>query len=662
MCGIIGLLAFKQPTITNDKKAEKSRQEAMIILSTELLQNTQSRGKDATGIATLFEDNEYMGLKMGVSATEFVSRFGDSETHYNMFIDKWRNRTVPAAMVIGHCRKPTTGGLAGPEDNANNHPIKIGDTLGVHNGTIDNHNEILKQLGGIKPDGRVDSEAIFRLVNHYCKNGTEPFTSVMIQEVCRRINGQYACLTFNSNNPFQLAAFRDGRPLEFALIKSLGLLLIASEKDILKSSIYKYNQMAYLYNSVAKRDLVPLKKNDVDILGSDDDTLYIFDIRQEITEDTKIQSLYISEKIPRTPKIWVAPKFTHATSYNHTTTHNPPAVIHGQNKAVVTHQSVNSATIPVNRSGMLWNRALGRYNNVNDQNTKTTMGGVGNVIIDSESGKKVDLVTAKDVTVGEVNGVEVVKKNSLKQSDTQPAQAAEDHSRTEHTLVQENENSDMENLITEPSKIEVIDVKKISTMIEGGGTDTDDIKGDKVVVDMSAVDPKVIALAISASAQFENFKDVTDLSDRIGTDSLTSLMALPLNALANRVKNYVFAAAWQAGYMFRVKEEGSSQVTETSMGEPVAFVKKIVEKQRNARNRIRSLKVITRLLANISNYVTTDIRQHVVTNFLASKEAKSLDLTTLPKLYNNVELRENALLRDLMTTMIGKEYDHDNNK
>ena len=660
MCGIIGLLAFKQPTITNDKKAEKSRQEAMIILSTELLQNTQSRGKDATGIATLFEDNEYMGLKMGVSATEFVSRFGDSETHYNMFIDKWRNRTVPAAMVIGHCRKPTTGGLAGPEDNANNHPIKIGDTLGVHNGTIDNHNEILKQLGGVKPDGRVDSEAIFRLVNHYCKNGTEPFTSVMIQEVCRRINGQYACLTFNSNNPFQLAAFRDGRPLEFALIKSLGLLLIASEKDILKSSIYKYNQMAYLYSSVAKRDLVPLKKNDVDILGSDDDTLYIFDIRQEITEDTKIQSLYMSEKIPRSPKIWVASKFTHTTPYNHTTPHNPPAVIHGQNKPMVAHQPINSIT-PANRPGMLWNRAKGRYDYTSNQSVKAVMGGVGNVIIDAESGKKVDLVTAKDVIVVEKeSGVEVVKKNSLKQSDTQVVGSAEDHSHTEHTLVQETEDNDMENLITEPAKIEVIDVKKISTGIEGGEVDTNDVKGDKVVVDMSTVDPRIIALAISASAQFENFKDVTDLSDRIGTDSLTSLMALPLNALANRVKNYVFATAWQAGYMFRVKEEGSSQVTETSMGEPVAFVKKIVEKQRNARNRIRSLKVITRLLANISNYVTTDIRQHVVTNFLASKEAKSLDLTTLPKLYNNVELRENALLRDLMTTMIGKEYDHNN--
>ena len=83
MCGIVGTLAYGD---FEDKKMEKIRQEAMIFLSTELLQLTQPRGKDATGIATLFENCDYMGLKMGVAALDFISRFGEKETDFEGFI------------------------------------------------------------------------------------------------------------------------------------------------------------------------------------------------------------------------------------------------------------------------------------------------------------------------------------------------------------------------------------------------------------------------------------------------------------------------------------------------------------------------------------------------------------------------------------------------
>ena len=65
MCGVIGVLAYGD---FNEKKDERVRQESMIYLTSELLQLTQSRGKDATGIATMFSDCDYMGLKMGISA------------------------------------------------------------------------------------------------------------------------------------------------------------------------------------------------------------------------------------------------------------------------------------------------------------------------------------------------------------------------------------------------------------------------------------------------------------------------------------------------------------------------------------------------------------------------------------------------------------------
>ena len=156
MCGLVGALAYGE---FEDKKMEKVRQESMIFLVTELLQLTQKRGEDATGITTMFADGDYTGLKMGISAIEFVSRFGEEHTDYEGFLNIWRRKKAPAKMVIGHCRKPsTTIKGAGTENNHNNHPIRVGDTLGVHNGTLTNHEQIFEKLGCGR-DGKVDSES-----------------------------------------------------------------------------------------------------------------------------------------------------------------------------------------------------------------------------------------------------------------------------------------------------------------------------------------------------------------------------------------------------------------------------------------------------------------------------------------------------------------------
>ena len=128
MCGVIGTLALG----TLDKKEEKIRQEAMRFLATELLQVTVDRGKEATGISTLFNNGDYMMLKMGISAPEFIARFGGTETDYDGYMKVWRKNIKAAKVCIGHCRKPSTGGNAGAWDNNNNHPIRSGDIVGVH--------------------------------------------------------------------------------------------------------------------------------------------------------------------------------------------------------------------------------------------------------------------------------------------------------------------------------------------------------------------------------------------------------------------------------------------------------------------------------------------------------------------------------------------------
>ena len=56
-----------------------------------------------------------------------------------------------------------------PEIDANNHPIRHGAVVGIHNGVIENDDALLARYGITReePEMTVDSEAIFALVEHH---------------------------------------------------------------------------------------------------------------------------------------------------------------------------------------------------------------------------------------------------------------------------------------------------------------------------------------------------------------------------------------------------------------------------------------------------------------------------------------------------------------
>jgi len=139
MCGIVGAATLGKTS----KKQEEIRRESMIFLTTELLQLTQPRGSDATGISVLFGDGNYYGLKEGIPSTEFISKFGGAKTDYSGILKLCRKYEHPVKIFLGHCRKISVGTAT---DNANNHPVKVGDIVGIHNGTLTNHDVIFDKL------------------------------------------------------------------------------------------------------------------------------------------------------------------------------------------------------------------------------------------------------------------------------------------------------------------------------------------------------------------------------------------------------------------------------------------------------------------------------------------------------------------------------------
>lgn len=292
MCGIVGAIAFGKL----NKKDEKIQQRLMRYLTTELMLETEERGKDATGAAVLFADGNYTGVKRGEESSKFLAKFGSGKERYGSILEIWRKHTHPAKVYLGHCRKGTIGDK---EDNENNHPIKIKNIVGVHNGVIRNDSEIEKYLG-CKRDGKVDSEVIFRLFDHFTNSGKEPFTMHMLENLIARLTGAFAVMAFNADNLNQLPMFRDGRPFEMIFIKDLSLMIIVSELKFWSRVHFRYERMIE-YGEVKLPSLL-----DMEIVKETfkDDTAVIFDLNVKCTKDTGIEDLGEFKKILRDNKTW----------------------------------------------------------------------------------------------------------------------------------------------------------------------------------------------------------------------------------------------------------------------------------------------------------------------------------------------------------------------
>ena len=295
MCGIVGALAFEG--LEGDK--ELANRESMINLFTEILQVTHKRGEDATGVSSLFDNGDFMIQKHGIGSQEFISQYGGTTKDYDGFIKLCRTNKAALNIMIGHCRKSSVGNTT---DNENNHPIKAGEIVGIHNGTLKNQ-DIIFEKSGFERDGEVDSEAIFRLLQAYTDNGKEPFTIGAIKETVSRLEGTFSVLAYNINNPYQVAAFRDGRPMEFALIRPLKILLIASERVFIEQAFYVYNKMAKLYDWDKKL----IKKDDIDFDWLSHDHAAVIDLTRPVTSKTKLSDIMDTESIRQTKKLWQTP-------------------------------------------------------------------------------------------------------------------------------------------------------------------------------------------------------------------------------------------------------------------------------------------------------------------------------------------------------------------
>lgn len=650
MCGIVGVLRYGE-------LGNKDNRMSALYLATLLLELTENRGKDATGVAALFDDGNFFGQKMAIRSTDFVGRFGGEDGHYDGLQTVLREYEASSLRtIIGHCRKKSVGGAF---DNVNNHPIKTGNIIGLHNGTLKNHDLIFENLKCGR-DGTVDSEAIFRLLQYYTKNCKDPFTLEMLEEVTRRLEGSFSILAFNANNPSQVVSARDGRPAEYCLIKPLKMVLVGSEEKILKAAIWNYNKLAWNH---ALPGFQKLKESDIETKMLPNDTIALFDLTREITPETKIADLYDTKDVPKmVDRIWKVPAKT--TTYNNGYQNRRAGFNNANNTAgnskaagadddkedkkpanTDTTKSTQDAagTEDSNKGsekkvvGLAWNPSLDSYATAFGKRQHE-----GNIVIDTEKKRVMSLSDAVD---------------NIKKDDEDPKPKLEEDSvEIDPKDVEilddglDKKIDPVENFITNKS----VEINEILP-IESPESDKEDVpattqtaeeKADALAAIKAGVEKgksqtgaekRAVQAAVIAARDLNKFETAAEVATLCDTDE-DSLEKITTVALANRILKNHFAEIFKAGYLAGCKDNSKDFNVERS-----------AERMAKAEKHIRVLKSVTAVMDCV-------MHEDNKTSALFKKWAESAALGeinsgTLKEIFNSGDLRSNKALRNMVSTL-----------
>jgi glucosamine--fructose-6-phosphate aminotransferase (isomerizing) len=160
------------------------------------LKRVEYRGYDSAGIATLFDG--HLLLRKGIGKLDEVN------SHFSL-------DALAGNIGIGHTRWATHGGVT--EANAHPHCDCSGDIAVIHNGIIDNYQELREQLAGEghRFASETDTEVIPHLIEDEIKRGSSLKEAVLA--VAPKLQGSYAFLAISSREPDKIVGVRKGSPM-----------------------------------------------------------------------------------------------------------------------------------------------------------------------------------------------------------------------------------------------------------------------------------------------------------------------------------------------------------------------------------------------------------------------------------------------------------------
>lgn len=221
MCGIVGYIGREKciPRIISG------------------LESLEYRGYDSAGIAYI--------TKKGIEISKEEGRIENLKFEVDM--------TNKSMIGIGHTRWATHGK---PSDE-NSHPHKVGHITLVHNGIVENYNELRKELGDYEYLSETDSEVVAALINKLYEEKKDMLE--VLKELKNHLVGSYA-LGILVDNEDKIYAIRKDSPL---------IIGVASDGNYIASDVPAILEYTNMYYLLLNDEFAVLDKEDISIYDKD---------------------------------------------------------------------------------------------------------------------------------------------------------------------------------------------------------------------------------------------------------------------------------------------------------------------------------------------------------------------------------------------------------
>ena len=243
MCGIVG--------------AATQRNVYKILI--EGLHRLEYRGYDSAGLS-IIDDNKSIQTRKNigkVAELEAVAEQNPLSGHTGIAHTRWATHGEPST--------------------TNSHPHTSAGVSVVHNGIIENHDELRREMIGFGYAflSATDTEVIAHLVNHYLK--TEKTLRSAVQKTIERLDGAYALGVIADDEPNRIIAERSGSPL---------VIGVGIDENFIASDQMALRQVTDRFIFLEEGDLVDLSH----------DTYQIFDLAGN-NVDRPMQELHEKDQV-----------------------------------------------------------------------------------------------------------------------------------------------------------------------------------------------------------------------------------------------------------------------------------------------------------------------------------------------------------------------------
>ena len=216
MCGQAGV-------VFGAKRRTQEEIDYLTWVFTRLLELSEERGPHATGIAWVNRDGEHRLFKRPLPASQFVR-----DQAFGQVLGDVDNRVT---VLMGHTRFVTRGNAAVDE---NNHPLRTGNCLVTHNGTVLNADYLFHRFG-FGRHAEVDSEIIGRIADA-CIAGRRIDMRALRDRLalCR---GQMSAVIVAKTDPETVVIIKGNKPLELIYHPKLDAVFYASSAKYLYAAL-----------------------------------------------------------------------------------------------------------------------------------------------------------------------------------------------------------------------------------------------------------------------------------------------------------------------------------------------------------------------------------------------------------------------------------------